>query len=191
MTVQKINNSLPYKNNGGTAVKAGNTDTQNGPITSNISVADLGIAHQYGSNAVEAVSPAESGLIGTYKPITAASFGRKPVVGEYTAKILGDKIAGLDNKILKSGASDVGLSVPINKFQGYNRIDITDYSYYTGSPVYGGNQGVRVLPSGVDGSSGPNSDHAANPTNAIPGELVYMTTGYLPTQDVYKPKTST
>lgn len=190
MSIQKVNNSNPYKHNGGTIVKAGNADTTDGPITSSVSEATLAFNSGYGSKAVQAVSPTESGVLGTYKPISAASFGRKPVAGEYTVRILGTKVAGITNNILRSGASDVGLRRPIAVFQGYNQNDITSWDYVTGAATKGGNAGARVLPSGVDGNVGPTVDHAANPTDAIPGELVYMTTGYLPTQDNYKPRTS-
>jgi len=73
---------------------------------------------------------------------------------------------------------------------GKNRRDhITAMDYGTGRATRGGSAGnaFNYVQAG-DGSTAA-TDDAANPTRAIPGELVYMHGALTPKQDDYKAKT--
>jgi hypothetical protein len=190
MTTIKAISGNPYKDNGATVINGGTVDSSN-TVTSTKTISEIsGLKDSYGSKVVEAVSTASSGNLGTLKANSSAAFAYQMVAGEYVAKIIGTKVAGLSNTVLRSGAGDFGHRRPIARWEGYNRLDITDWSYTTGAATLGGASGARVLPSGIDGTTGPDADDAANPSFAIPGELVYMVKGSLPTQDDYKAKYS-
>jgi len=190
MAQQKAISANPYRDNGATVIKGGNIDSTN-TVTTAPSVSEiLNAEDRYGSKVAEAVSPDSSGNLGTIKANSSATFAYQMVEGEYVAKIIGTKIAGITNTVLRSGAGDFGHRRPIARWEGYYRLNITDWSYTTGAATYGGSEGDQVVPTGIDATTGPGVYEAANPTWAIPGELVYMIKGSLPTQDDYKSKYS-
>jgi hypothetical protein len=169
----------PIKRNTGAIVGGGNVPTTR--TLKNRSVLQNANQLGYGSNAVLAVSPVTSGNLGTYKPVSAATFSRRPVEGEYIMFVLSTKIAGITNYQLRSGGTDVSLFRAIPLKESCRRLNITSWSYTTGDATKGGNAGAL---------SSFGNDHAARPTNAIPGELVYQTGDNNPSQDDYKPRTS-
>lgn len=105
---------------------------------------------------------------------------------QYIMPYMTSKIAGTSDNTLRSPASDFG-QTGINKFAGYERYHNVSWDAATGDLTKGANAGVTVQPSGVDNVVGPNTDHAIG-TDAIPGELVYMITGRVPTQEDYNPR---
>jgi len=167
------------KKNSGTVLGAGNVPSTRTLV--NRSVRENAVQLGYGNVSQLAVSPAQSGTLGTFKPISAAVFDRKPVKNEYIAFVLSTKIAGISNNQLRGGATDVSLFRAIPLRESYRRLNITSWSYSTGDATFGVNAGA---------SQSMGVDHAARPTNAIPGELVYQTGSNVPVQNDYKPKTS-
>lgn len=177
-TMQPISGSAK-KNNGGTILHAGNVGT----IVNNLSLAENAVDYQYGSKVVKAVEVDSSGNLGTVQPLSGHTFAAKND-GFVVRGLTDQNIYGASRTI--SPASDVGLRRPIHRWQGYQRLDITSWDAETGAASFGANNGNTILPSGIDDTTGAGADDAANPTDAIPGELVYMTKGVLPTQDDYE-----
>jgi hypothetical protein len=169
----------PIKRNTGVIVGGGNVPANRTLVNRSVraNANQLG----YASNHVLAVSEATSGNLGTFKPISAAVFSRKPVKNEYLMMGLSTKIAGISNNQLRSCATDVSLFRAIPLHESTRRLNITSWSYSTGAATFGGSSGAL---------SSFGNDHAGRPTNAIPGELVYQTGSNNPTQADYKPRVS-
>lgn len=127
-----------------------------------------------------AVSPASSGNVGTTKPISGGRFAQMEE-GQYVARMLATKIAGVASNVLKTGASDV-CKKPIPRLETARRLDITSWDYATGTPTYGVNRGASV-------SFG--NDNAARPSFAVPGKLVFTTGRAVPTATAYEAKKNT
>lgn len=167
-----------YKNNGGVIVNGGN-HTEGLVVTK--SLTDLARNLGYGAKIVLAVSPASSGTLGTYKPYSAGTFAYVQQPDTWIAMKTGTKISGVATSRLKSGATDVSLFRAIPKTESTRRLSITSWSYTTHVATKGGTAGD---------SSSFGADHAARPTNAIPGEFVTQTGSPTPTQNDYKPRTN-
>jgi hypothetical protein len=187
-TTQPISGQ-PVRNNGATILNAGNHDGVN--ITNSLSLSDNAAnKYQYGSKVPLSTGEAgSSGNVGTIVPFAGDDFASKPegfLLRGYTSgqNIMGDADGGI------SAASDVGLRRPVHRFYGYQRLNITSWDYVTGAATVGGNAGVTVLASGLDGVTGQLADDAANPTNAVPGEFVYRDGSANPIQDEYKARES-
>lgn len=175
----------PTKNNGGTLLNAG---TIADSAFVNLSLAtNTDPLMNYGSKVHESVSPASSGNVGTFRPLSAGTFG-KMEVGQYVGKIVGVRIAGTDNTFLRSGAAETSDRTSLHYARGNRRYDITDWSYTTGAATKGGNEGVLVQY--VNPVGGATVAHEPFPTDAVPGELVYMVTGLTADQDDYQPRTN-
>jgi hypothetical protein len=99
-------------------------------------------------------------------------------VGEYIIRGYTLKIANIAfaNGVFV-GADWGQRRTPVPK-ESQRTIHITDWSYITGAATIAGY---------TNDSFG--NDDAARPTRTVPGELVYMETGKIPTQDNYKPTT--
>lgn len=166
----------PIKNNGGTALHAGNIGNRN--LTNNLSLSTNGFKTGfYGSRVPLAVSPYSSGNVGTLKPLSAGRFAEMER-GKYLILGYSNRIAQTNNSILSVPASDFSRKMTlINAFYGARRLHITSWDYVTGVATKGGNAGDLVT---------FGADHAAAVTDAVPGELTYMYGAILPRQDDYK-----
>jgi len=173
------------KNDGGTLLHAGTVASSRFVNMTLATVTDGG--DNYGSKVFEAVSPNSSGNIGTFRPLSAGVFG-KMEVGFYVAKVLGTRIAQTDDTFLRSGAAETASRTSLHYARGNRRYDITDVSAISGVVSKGGNEGA--LFNYIDPVGGGAQIHEPFPTNAVPGELVYMVTGKIPDQDNYKARTS-
>ena len=112
-------------------------------------------------------------------------------------------IAGAANSALEAGASNSAASPSINQLAVLEtKLFKTAVRNGQWNPVNGEfspavsvvNSGAWNLSAGVDNSAtlvASGTDEAANPTQAVPGELVYnYGSGSNPTQDEYKPRTN-
>lgn len=188
MSTQKAISGNIQKNNGATVLKAGNYTSGN--VTNSLTVQNNAAdRYAYGSRPFQPTEVSSSGNIGARPAIYGRPFADMEA-GEYVAMVIGAKIAQTADTTLRSPSSDFGTRQAIHRHQGYQQLDITSWDYETGVATTGANAGSTVLPSGVDGEVGPQVDQAANPTDAIPGELVYKTGAANPTQDDYKQRTS-
>lgn len=185
MSTQRAITANPIRNNSGTML--GNGTWSTGAVTKQVTLRDSAIEDGYGSKVVQAVSPDSSGNLGTFNSMTNfAHFS----AGQYMIRRHATTINNVADNTLRFGAADFGLRRPIHSWTGYQRLHITSWDYVTGAATTGGEAGTTVQASGIDGTVGRGADDAANPTDAVPGELVYMVTGATPTQDEYKPRTN-
>lgn len=169
MATTKVISANSIKSNTGTVAGAG---TQ--PSTSTISELDIGDMNKGATelNKVKmAVSTPSSGNLGTLKVISGGTF-QNLTAGNYVYPVICDTIAGQANTAHATPASNQ-ISRPIAFTEGTRRINITSWNAVTGAATYGGNRGDAV-------SFG--TDDAANPTRAIPGELVIAIGGATPSQ---------
>ena len=99
-----------------------------------------------------------------------------------------DEVAGgISNTILRSGASDYQIRRSIHKLEHLYTTRVATairagyWNEYSGT--------WSTDPTTADDAATWGTDHAATPSYAIPGELVYKEPKPLPVQDDYKPKT--
>ena len=97
------------------------------------------------------------------------------------------QIAGSGNTLIQSPS----LKAPHargfgNQFKGDTQLNITAWDYVTGKPTYGPNRGDSF--STVQPLNGGATANEAFPTDAVPGVLVYMVTGQVPTKSSYGPR---
>ena len=169
------------KNNGSTILNGGTTSN---PANNILTFAQNTVTPKP-KGVVQAVSALESGNLGTLKAVSGGNFSHQ-TAGEYTGMIIGTKIAGVTNNVLKSPASDKGSRKALHYGRGNNRYDVTTYNYFTGAATKGGNAGVAFTY--WDPVAGTAIAVEPKPTSSIPGELTYMVNGVTPTQDDYKAK---
>lgn len=182
-TVAKV--GLPVKNNGGTVLNGGNV------VDTTVVALDLS------NNASTTKNGSKVLVIANYtgKAISGGLFANKMTTGQYIIKgltgqsIAGVALSGLGN--LNTASERSGYD--INRWSQYERLHITSWNYVTGAATLGGNAGDAAYFAAVDGTTvnatnKKTIDQGANPSRAIPGELVYMTTGVLPTQADYESK---
>ena len=184
MSIQAAVSGNAYKNNGGVVKKAGNTNTTTGPITATRSLMEDAKKTQYGSKVVlSSGSTGSSGNLGTANAMT--TFAYPMVAGRYIMKKNTPYVNGVASTLLTSCASNsVGRSknpalLETTRVLGSGYL--TSWDYETGAITKGANAGAAA-------SFG--NDHAARPTNAVPGELQYKTGAKVPVQDDYKPRTA-
>ena len=146
-------------------------------------------------------SPTRPGVI---EANSAATFARDNEAGKYIMKRVSTTIGNTSNNVLLSGASADGqgkVNSSIGKLESYRTLPRYSFSAdgsilakvaSPGGVSNGGTAKNYVNPVG----GGASADSAANPTRAIPGELVYTATSLarsgslaVPKQDDYKPKT--
>lgn len=178
MATQAAITGNAYKNNGGVMKKAGNANTTTGPITRSRTLMDDATAITYGSQVKQ------SSTVGTFSAMT--TFAYQMVAGRYIMKKNTPYVNGVANTLLTSCASDVSQSrnpAVLERTRVLGSGYLTSWDYETGAITKGANAGQ---------TTSFRSDHAANPTNARPGELVYKTGSPTPTdwQDDYKPRTN-
>jgi hypothetical protein len=183
MATTKAITGNAIKHNNGTILHAGNVNTSTGPIQSDLSLGETTYAPFYGSRGILADgSPLESGTIGTMKANSNGTFN-KMEDGKYVAKILGTRVAGVTNNVLRSGASDIASRKPLHYARGNRRYDITSWSYTTGAATKGGSAGALVTY--IDPETGSAQAMEPKPTKAVPGRLVFMVTGKTATKTTY------
>lgn len=185
MATQAAISGNAVKNDGGTLLHAGAVASSRFANMTLATTTDN--SESYGSKVFEAVSPNSSGNVGTFRPLNAGVFGQMEV-GQYVAKVLGTRIAQTDNTFLRSGAAETSSRTSLHYARGNRQYDITDWSYTTGAATKGGNEGT--LFTYVNPVGGASVTHEPLPTDAVPGELVYMVTGKTPDQDDYKARTN-
>ena len=114
---------------------------------------------------------------GTFAPVSGGQFG-KLRASQYVVRTATTHIANVAYANGVFAGADYGLGrYPVPK-ESTKTIHISDWSYITGAATVAG---VSTNPFGTD--------QAARPTRSVPGELVYMATGNLPTQADYPAKT--
>lgn len=191
MAIVSAISGQPRKNNGATILQAGNIDGKN--VTKSLSISQNASTARNGSYAVESATS----NIGTAKVISGGRFANLMRAGQFIIKTLtGQSIAGvaLPGVGVISTSGSVNTAPALHRWSRYFRLDITSWNYLTGAPTFGGSSGNPVFLAAVDGTvvNSANSqtiDKAANTSKAVPGNLVYMTTGVLPTVDNYEPRT--
>jgi len=144
---------LPTKNNTGSVLHAGNVTRDN---MSSITLAENAAGHPRPDVVLSSTVD-----IGTQKAISGGIFAYSPQSDEFVATTLTGKINGSANTLLRSGASDVGTK-RTGKGVPHERYDNTSWDAATGQLTKGGNAGVNVLQSGVDGVTGVFSDNSYN-----------------------------
>ena len=172
MSVQKAISGNNVKNNGSSLLHAGN-------VTRNeIGSLDFGDAN---------MNYMRQGLVSglTIKAISGGDFN---VENRLVAMALTTSIAGSSLTALVGGAG-MEQTKGINGWGGYNRRDITSIDMLTGDVVYGAANGDYVLASGLDNTTGANSDINASPdVYNVPHTLTYrLDEGAI--NDNYSPRT--
>jgi len=177
----------PVRNNGATILQAGNIDGKN--VTNSLPISQNASTVRNGSYAIESATA----NIGTTKALSSGKFSNLMSTGQFIIKTLtGQSIAG----VALSGVGVISTAGPVNtppalhRWSNYYRLDITSWNHITGAPTYGGGSGDAVYLAAVDETvvdetNAKTIDKAANTSMAVPGTLVYLTTGILATVDSY------
>ena len=192
MSSQAVTSGGPV-NNGATIKKAGNINTTTGPVTVSRSLMDDAKTTQYGSKVVlSSGSTGSSGNIGTANAFT--NFAYQMVAGRYIMKKNTAYVNGSANTLLNSCAGDFGIRRPIPRLETTRAMGSgvgTSWDYETGAITKGARAGeeINFIDPMTAGGATASTDAAANPTDAVPGELSYKTGAKLPTTDEYQPRT--
>lgn len=180
----------PTRNNGATVMLAGNidaTETVTNALGKDILSFRSGIhGSRIPSPETNATIAAGTATAGVFKAVDAGLFA-KMTAGEYIIRRQADKIAGVSNTVLNSGASDFGRnSIHKKENRRTTRMIQAGWNFATG----------QFLTDPVNALDSFGNDDAARPTRAIPGELVLFVHGpstdgalAVPLQDDYKAKT--
>ena len=188
MAQQAAISGQPYKNDGATVKKGGSVAvTGVGPVTKSRTLMDdaTPIVY-YGSKvALSSGRVGSSGNLGTYSSKTNFAYQQRP--REFLVKKGAQSVNGTANVFTTSCASSSSERMRSIAFlegaRSYGSGVSTTWSYVTGAITKGVGAGeFRSF----------SADHAARPTNAVPGELVYKWAGenYSTWQQDYKPKTA-
>lgn len=179
MSSQKIISGSVQKNNGSTILNGGNVAST--VDTNALTLAETTVSDQTGGPKIISNQTKKILSGGTFK-------STQPMVdGVYIGRTYGNmEIAGTASNLLKSG-SDVTRRSYHTAFR-QEAVGITDVSAFTGTVTYdAGKQGSGVQ--FIDPATGSQIDFEAFPTDAVPGELVYMVKGIDPTQANYEKRT--
>lgn len=165
------------RNNGATILKGGDIDNS-GTVTNAPYEAIVSPNNTQGHG-----SKVNEGSSWNQKAVTGGTFA-KMAAGSYVMRKVATTLAGVANTVLLFGSSDFGRRA-IHLKTTRRSYHITSWNYVTGAATKG---------AATNDSFG--ADHAATPTRAVPGELVYTDhaipkSGALavPKQDDYKAKT--
>lgn len=163
--VTKAKAANPINNNGATVLNGGNAVTGGFyPNVSNVPSLPSIITTNasYGSNLALSVSPGSSGNVGRGRAFTTAPFGNfgTPSNPNFIISKITTTIAGASNTLTQSMAGDTTSRRPIGRFYDYQRRQITTFNLINGQVTKGANDGVTVLASGIDGSTGMYADKA-------------------------------
>lgn len=153
----------PVNNNGATVLNGGNAITtgQYPNVTKVVSLPSvLSTAPYYGSKLHLSVSPGSSGNVGHGRAFTTAVFGNfgTPDAPNFIMSKVTTLIAGASNTLTQSMAADTTSRRPIGRFYDYQRRSLTISQ--VGIATKGANDGVSVLASGIDGTTGLYADKA-------------------------------
>lgn len=163
MAQTKVISGNNYNNGGGTFLHGG---TSSNTANNSQSLSDDTHQTPVGSQVRNGTT------YGTTKAISAGVFGSYEV-GKYISSLVTSRIAQTSNTVLLGGASEtVARRSGIHTSQGSRRYHITSWSYTTGLATKGGNAGDRVA--FIDPATGGAQTAEPRPSNAVPGELVYM-----------------
>jgi|14BtaG_2_1085337.scaffolds.fasta_scaffold00598_10 hypothetical protein len=142
------------RNNGATVLKGGDIDTSatvtNAPYEGIVSFR----SGKHGGEPNESSSHNQ-------KAVSAGTWATM-VAGSYVTRKIAETLAGVANTVLLFGNSDYGRR-SIHYKTNRRSYQITDWSYITGA-----REGVTTS------NDAFGDDHAATPTRAVPGELVYF-----------------
>lgn len=171
------------RNDGGTILHAGNIASSR---WDNLTLAVNTDRFHYGSKLPDS----GNSRLGTHAIYSGGNYATPQVAGNYIGFFINNRtLAGVAKDFLKNPSAG-NFHQPIPKKETARRLDEDSWDYVTGTVTKGGNEGVSYdMLNPIGGGS--SADSAANPTNAVPGELVYMVTGKIPTQDDYEARYST
>ncbi len=175
----------PYKNDGGTVKKGGAVVVDGtGPITKSRTLLQDAVTTPYGTKVSLASGlTGSSGNVGTFSAKT--NFAYKQGAREFLIKKGAQNVNGTANVFLTSCASSSSERMRsiafIESARSLGSGALTSWDYETGAITKG---------AGAGESRSFGVDHAARPTNAVPGELVYKSKGPGGVQTDYKPKTA-
>jgi len=159
MATHKPNGSV-VRNDGGTVVKAGNTD---GTVVSALPLVDLAQDRSISPVTVKEVGAAD-------KALSSGTFAYTPAKGEeFLMRSAGPNATKINGSV--STILEVGGRFNVDAFDGICELNTTRDS--NGNEVVFGN----------DEAAGP-----VNPSRAVPGELTYMFGGKAPQTSAYKAK---
>ena len=179
------------RNNGATVLGGGNIDTSTNTVSSAPSLKSFLDNHSHVVGSRVLASTGTKWKPGTPSSKAAGSMAYQPTKEDpqFLIRHVASKVNNSSNTVLYSGASDKAGRRAINHLAKNHRYHITSINYVTGIATKGGSAGnVFNYVQAGDGSTAA-TDDAANPSRAIPGELVYMYGALTPKQDDYKAKT--
>lgn len=174
----------PTKDNGATILNAGAANVAGGygvhAVTNNLTVMQTAFnPGQYSS-----IVPSHTATSNTNKSVSGGTFATM-VKGQYVLRAMNatSSLAGVANSVLNSPSSDYGReSIHYQKVQRYANLHTFSWTANRdNSPTYTATYDT--------GTTAEQTDNAAHPTRALPGQLVYRNGSPLPIQDTYKPKT--
>jgi len=169
----KVIDANPLRDNGATVLMGGNID-------SSATVTNAPNQSILGAGRVENSKPVESAYNGTTKSVVAGTFG-VVTAGSYVVKggNITTNLAGVAYRGLRGGGNPVQHRSP-NTLLTRTTVLIDSWDYATGAPTYNASN-----PSSDDFDSGA----YAEPTRALPGNLVIVDDGKTPTVVAYEEKT--
>ena len=179
------------RNNGATVLGGGNIDTSTNTVSSAPSLKSFldNHSHVVGSRVLAITGTKWKPGITSSKSGGSMAYQPTKEDPQFLIRGVASKVNNTSNTVLYSGASDKAGRRAINHLAKNHRYDITSIDYKTGIATKGGSAGDAFNYVQVDDGSTAATDDAANPTRAIPGELVYMHGSLTPKQDDYKAKT--
>lgn len=136
------------------------------------------------ANTFETDKPGDGTGEGTLAYYSALGTFATMTAGAYVMRKVTTTLAGQSNTMLRSGASDFGVRRSIHKLEHLWTLRVATAIRAGFWHIYSGV--FTTAPTNADDASTMGTDDAANPTLAIPGELVYRTGDPLPTQDDYQ-----
>ena len=179
------------RNNGATVLGGGNIDTSTNTVSSAPSLKSFldNHSHVVGSRVLASTGTKWKPGITSSKSGGSMAYQPTKEDPQFLIRHVASKVNNSSNTVLYSGASDKAGRRAINHLAKNHRYHITSINYVTGIATKGGSAGnVFNYVQAGDGSTAA-TDDAANPSRAIPGELVYMYGALTPKQDDYKAKT--
>jgi len=179
------------RNNGATVLGGGNIDTSTNTVSSAPSLKSFldNHSHVVGSRVLAVTGTKWKPGITSSKSGGSMAYQPTKEDPQFLIRHVASKVNNASNTVLYSGASHKAGRRAINHLAKNHRYHITSINYVTGIATKGGSAGnaFNYVQAG-DGSTAA-TDDAANPSRAIPGELVYMYGALTPKQDDYKAKT--
>lgn len=173
-----------YQADGTTAVTPTSTRNNRGVIRHGGTLATT----KFISKPIAETVPRASNLVNDGEDIDTPKVGgayNAQRAGEYVMMKVTNKIAGVTDTTLRSGAADFGHRRPINYVESIRTSFLSNWGWAStaeGNLVYSGTVTT------TDNSYG--TDNAAHPSSAIPGSLIYRTGSPLVTETNYSRRTN-